>query len=310
MTNVSNVATELRAAPWRKDALARDFLSVLSIPLAYDDVTHGVLTVYAETPDAFDETVRTVLEELAETTASAISASERKRALLTTAMTRLTFAVEDRSFLLAALARAADCTVTYEGGVQQTSTGTQVFVTVEDAPVDAVVEAARDVVGVDDVHRMAGGTTGGVVRVGISRPFVAAELADYGAVVRRIEATSAGTTLTVDVPERVDVRRVTRVVESRFDDADLASKQTRTQASEHGFYATVLDRLTDRQLEVLETAYYSGFFESPRQCTGDAVADSLDISPQAFYQHVRTVQRKLFTALVDDHVPVSPSPNA
>jgi PAS domain S-box-containing protein len=310
VTNVSNVATELRAAPWRKDALARDFLSVLSIPLAYDDVTHGVLTVYAETPDAFDETVRTVLEELAETTASAISASERKRALLTTAMTRLTFAVEDRSFLLAALARAADCTVTYEGGVQQTSTGTQVFVTVEDAPVDAVVEAARDVVGVDDVHRMAGGTTGGVVRVGISRPFVAAELADYGAVVRRIEATSAGTTLTVDVPERVDVRRVTRVVESRFDDADLASKQTRTQASEHGFYATVLDRLTDRQLEVLETAYYSGFFESPRQCTGDAVADSLDISPQAFYQHVRTVQRKLFTALVDDHVPVSPSPNA
>ncbi|NHN41685.1 GAF domain-containing protein [Halorubellus sp. JP-L1] len=309
-TKVSNVATDLRVAPWRKDALARDFLSVLSIPLAYDDVTHGVLTVYAETPDAFDETIRTVLEELAETIAAAISASERKRALLTTSMTRVEFAVEDRSFVLAALARAADCTVTYEGGVQQTATGTQVFVTVEDAPVDDVVAAARDVVGVDDVHRMAGGETGGVLRLGLSRPFVAAEFADYGAVVSRIEATAAGTTLTVDVPESVDVRRVTRVVEERFDDAELASKQTRSQASEHGFYATVLDRLTDRQLEVLETAYYSGFFESPRQCTGDVVADSLGISPQAFYQHVRTVQRKLFAALVDDHVPVSPPASA
>jgi len=310
VTEVSNVATDLRAAPWRTDALARDFLSVLSIPLAYDDVTHGVLTVYAETPDAFGDTVRTVLAELAETTASAISASERKRALLSTSMTRVTFAVDDRSFLLDALARAADCTITYEGGVQQTATGTRVFVTVEDAPVDVVADAARDVVGVEDVRRMAGGDTGGVLRVALSKPFVAAELADYGAVVRRIEATSTGTTLSVDVPESVDVRRVTRVVEDRFDDVELASKQTRTQASEHGFYATVLDRLTDRQLEVLETAYYSGFFESPRQATGDAVADSLGISPQAFYQHVRTVQRKLFAALVDDHVPVSPPPTA
>ncbi|WP_323677896.1 bacterio-opsin activator domain-containing protein [Halorubellus sp. PRR65] len=303
---VENVAADLRAAPWRKDALARNLLSVLSVPLAYNDATHGVLTVYAETPDAFDETIRTVLAELAETIAAAISAGERKRALLTTSMTRVEFAVADRSFVLADLAEAADCTIAYEGGVRQTSTGSQVFVTVDDASVDAVVDAASSLVGVEDARRMAGGDGGGVVRLGLSGPFLATELADHGAVVRRIDATPTGATLTVDVPGRVDARRVARLVEERFDDVELVSKQTRDQASENGFYATVIDRLTDRQLEVLETAYYSGFFESPRQATGETVADSLGISPQAFYQHVRAVQRKLFAALVDEHVPVTP----
>jgi PAS domain S-box-containing protein len=309
VTTVSNVAADLRAAPWRKDALARDFMSVLSVPLAYDDLTHGVLTVYADTPDAFDDTIRAVLAELGETIASAISASERKRALLTTSTTRVEFAVGDERFVLSRLAEAADCRLTYDGGVQQTSDGSRVFVTVEDAPVDAVRVAAAGLGGIADVARMSGGDTGGVLRLGLERPFLATELADHGAIVRRVRATPTGTRLTVDVSEGVDARRVNQLVAARFDDVELTAKKTREGTSEPGFYATVLDRLTDRQLEVVETAYYSGFFESPRDCTGEDVADSLGISPQAFYQHVRTVQRKFFAALVDDHAPVgAPTP--
>ena len=60
------------------------------------------------------------------------------------------------------------------------------------------------------------------------------------------------------------------------------------------------DRLTERQFEVIQTAYYSGYFESPRGNSGEVVAETLGISPQAFYRHVRTVQRKLFDTLFDD----------
>ncbi len=304
VTLVSNVAADLRAASWRKDAISRDLLSVLSIPLVYNDLSYGVLTVYAETPDAFDETIQTVLAELGETIASAISASERKRALLTTSMTRVEYTVTDPSFVLAQLAHAADCTVTYEGGVQQTASGNYVFVTVEGAPLDAVVETAADLRVVENVQRIRGGDTGGVLRLQLTEPFLATELADHGAVLQSATASPVETELVIDVPGGGEARSVTQFVTQRFDGVELASKQTREQASEHGFYASVLDSLTDRQLEVLETAYYSGFFESPRTVTGEAVAESLDISPQAFYQHIRTVQRKLFAALIDDHVPV------
>ncbi|MFW5935430.1 MAG: bacterio-opsin activator domain-containing protein, partial [Halolamina sp.] len=302
---VTTVAAGLRDEPWRKAALASDFLSVLSIPLDYSDLSHGVLTVYAAEQDAFDETVEAVLGELGETIASAISASERKRALLTTSMTRVDYAVSDRSFVLTQLAGAADCSLSYEGGVQQTASGNYVFVTVEDAAVDDVVDAAAGLVVVDDVQRIRGGEAGGVVRLQLSKPFLATELADHGAILRTASATGSGANLTIDVPGSVDTRHVTGFLRERFGEVELTAKQTREQASEHGFYASVLERLTDRQLEVLETAYYSGFFETPRGVTGEEVADSLGISPQAFYQHVRTVQRKLFAALIDDHAPVA-----
>ena len=305
VTHVSNVATDLHAASWRKDAISRDFLSVLSVPLIYNGLSYGVLTVYAQTPDAFDETIQTVVSELGETIAAAISATERKQALLTTSMTRIEYEVSDTSFLLTQLVATADCMLTYEGGVQQTATGNYVFVTVDDAPLDAIADATNGLTAVEDVQRTRGGETGGVVRLQLSEPFLATELADHGAVLRKATATASGTTLVVDLPTSGDVRHVTQLLTDRFGDTDLVSKQTREQASEHGFYASVLDRLTDRQLEVLETAYYSGFFESPRKADGKAVADSLDISPQAFYQHIRTAQRKLFAALVDDHLPVA-----
>jgi len=305
MTLVSNVAADLRAAPWRKDAISRDLLSVLSIPLVYNDLSYGVLTVYAETPDAFDETIQAVLAELGETTASAISASDRKRALLTTSMTRIEYAVADPSFVLTQLAGAADCTLTYEGGAQQTAGGNFVFVTVEDAPLDAVIDVAADLRVVEAVREIRGGESGGVLRLQLSAPFLATELADHGVVLQSATATESGTVLVVDVPGSIEVRHITQFVSERFDAVDLTSKQTREQASEHGFYTSVLDRVTDRQLEVVETGYYSGFFESPRQATGEAVADSLDISPQAFYQHIRAVERKLFAALIDDYTPVA-----
>jgi len=304
MTLVSNVAADLRAASWRKDAISRDLLSVLSIPLVYNDISYGVLTVYATTPDAFGETIQSVFAELGETIAAAISASERKRALLTTSMTRVEYTATNPSFVLTQLAKAADCTLTYEGGVQQTVSGNYVFVTVGDVPLDDVVDAAAGLRIVEDVQRIRGGDSGGVVRLRLSEPFLATELADHGAVLQTATAAESNTELVIDVAQGVEVRHVTQFVSERFSDVKLTSKQTREQASEHGLYASVLDQLTVRQLEVLETAYYSGFFESPREATGEDVADSLDISPQAFYQHIRTAQRKLFTALIDDHSPV------
>lgn len=61
-----------------------------------------------------------------------------------------------------------------------------------------------------------------------------------------------------------------------------------------------IDRLTDRQLEVVRTAYHAGYFTSPRESTGEEIAAALDISSQAFYQHIRAAQRKLFEAAFAD----------
>ncbi|WP_231188689.1 bacterio-opsin activator domain-containing protein [Haladaptatus sp. DYF46] len=309
VTMVPNVADQLREEIWRKAALSRDYLSVLSVPLAYDEFTYGVLTVYAKTQTAFDETSREVLSELGETIASATSAIERKNALLTTSMTRIEFGVNDPTFILSRLAEKGECTLTYQGGVQQTGDGSYVFVSAKGTPIDVVEQAAANIAAIDEVQRISGGDTDGVLRLRISQPFVALELADHGAILRSVSVDATAATLVIDVPESVDVRHIKQLMTDTFTDVELRSKQTLDRSTTQDLYSEFLDQLTDRQLEVLQTAYYSGFFETPRENTGEEVADTLGISPPAFYQHARTIQRKLFSTLFDEiGVPAVTSP--
>ncbi|RBI59769.1 bacterio-opsin activator [halophilic archaeon] len=311
VTMVTNVAAGLRDEAWRKDAISRDYLSVLSIPLVYNDLTHGVLTVYAPTQDAFAETAKAVLGELGETIASALSAIERKNALLTTSMTRIEFTIEDPKFVLSRLAQDAECTLSYQGGVQQSTEGSYVFVTVEDRSVKDVVDAASQLVGIDEVQQISADGEGGVLRLRLTQPFLALELADHGAVFREATANPTTTTLVIDIPDSIDVRPITQLIRETFADVELRAKQTLDQTTEHSLYLKFLDSVTERQLEVVQTAYYSGFFESPRESTGEEVAETLGISPPAFYQHVRTVQRKLFTTFFEENnLPIAPPAEA
>ena len=300
VTMVTNVASELRREAWRKEAVSRDFLSVLSVPLAYDEFSYGVLTVYAKTQDAFDETSQEVLAELGETIASATSAIERKNALLTTSVTRFEFEIDDPTFVLSRLAREAECTLSYQGGVQQTDAGSFVFVTVDGTDMDVVEQIATKLVAIDQVQRISVDGNEGVLRLRLSQPFLALELADHGAVLRSVSVDDTGTVIVIDVPESVAIRPITDLVSESFSAVELRSKQSLDRSSTEDLYSKFLDQLTDRQLEVLQTAYYSGFFESPRESTGEEVAATLGISPPAFYQHARTVQRKLFSTLFDD----------
>ena len=58
-------------------------------------------------------------------------------------------------------------------------------------------------------------------------------------------------------------------------------------------------RLTERQREVLETAYGMGYFERPRTANASEVADELGISGSTLAEHLSAAQRKLFEDLLD-----------
>ena len=60
------------------------------------------------------------------------------------------------------------------------------------------------------------------------------------------------------------------------------------------------DRLTARQREVLEAAYEAGYFERPREATGEELAEELGIRPATFSQHVRAAQDNLLSALYEE----------
>lgn len=92
----------------------------------------------------------------------------------------------------------------------------------------------------------------------------------------------------------LDARKGTELVARRQRDVDGL-----------GFTASGLkrrfrDRLTDRQWEVLETAFQHGYFERPREHSGQEIAAKLGISSATFSQHLRTAQRAIVSLLVEE----------
>ncbi|WP_247728771.1 helix-turn-helix domain-containing protein [Halovivax limisalsi] len=57
--------------------------------------------------------------------------------------------------------------------------------------------------------------------------------------------------------------------------------------------------LTDRQREVLETAYERGYFERPKGANATEIAGTLGISQSTFTEHLVTAQRKLLDDIFD-----------
>lgn len=76
-------------------------------------------------------------------------------------------------------------------------------------------------------------------------------------------------------------------------------ERERDVQTEAAFGKQLTTSLTERQREAARTAYFAGFFESPREHSGEEVASMLDISQTTFTQHLRAAEKKLFAALID-----------
>jgi predicted DNA binding protein len=74
----------------------------------------------------------------------------------------------------------------------------------------------------------------------------------------------------------------------------------RDDADDSALVPVDLQRLTDRQREVLATAHEMGYFEYPRGANASEVAAALDIQRSTFTEHLNTAQSKLLDELQFD----------
>jgi len=61
----------------------------------------------------------------------------------------------------------------------------------------------------------------------------------------------------------------------------------------------VQGRLTEKQLELVETAYRMGYFEVPRAVVANEVATELGVSKSAFLERLRRAQATLFSQILE-----------
>ena len=299
----SNVARKLRSETWRTEALAHGFRSALSLPLIHEEAFYGVVTVYASQQEAFDETSQAVLGELSETIAAAITAAKQRDALLSDTATQLEYKTTDDESVLLQLARIADCTICLDEGLRQTSQGISAIAKVERGSLDALREAATSIVGIEDFRVISESTDGApsTVQFRFSNPFIATKLVDHGAILREISIDPEAMHLKIEVPNPTTTRAVNNILTQEFRDLTLLKQHNRQRSNNitESTRPQIFDQLTDRQLEAVRTAYRSGYFETPRENSGSDVAEILGVSPSAFSQLNRTVQRKVFSRLFE-----------
>ena len=294
MTVVPSVAADLREEPWRTEALSRDFRSALSVPLRYQEFTYGVLTVYGTEQSAFGETLRSVFAELGETIARAVCEVQSRRRRSGATTVELDVSVSAATDPLQQLADRLGCRVDCAGVVPDEAGTTRLFVRTGDgADAGAVRDCCAGLTRVRSVTAVADDDDGAtpLYEMVVSGETVPGTLLDRGLRVSSLYAGAEelGLSATVRLPPGLDVRGLVEYLDALYGSAQLTARRERDIAdrTEHGVRATVEERLTERQLQVLRTAYFSGFFEWPRRITGQDLAGKFDVSQPTVSRHLR-----------------------
>ncbi|RQG93804.1 bacterio-opsin activator domain-containing protein [Natrarchaeobius chitinivorans] len=287
---------------WKREALRRGLRSVLWVPIEYEGFRYGTLIAFADRPSSFDDRTREICRHLTTVAACAIVAIERKRALLSEATVELEVVLRDPEEPLSTIAHHLGGPVEVRAAVPRSSGGSTVYCTVPgDGPLQSATEAID---AVESTRRLDADSIDAPVEFVLNTPTIAEKIADYGGTIRSITPVDDRTRIVLELPNAVAVRPFVRMLDRTYRGAELLARRERDRSGPQArtFDAELRDRLSERQLRTLEAAYYGGFFEWPRESTGEEIAQSLGVSQPTFSRHSRLAQRKLFELLFDRRV--------
>ncbi|WP_276251556.1 PAS domain S-box protein [Haloarcula rara] len=295
---VHDIETDERVASWRDAALAREFRSALVVPLRHDEAIHGVLAVYANRPEAFSQRAVEAFTVLGEMVGFAYTAVQNRQLLAHDRVVEMEFQSTSPEAYPLGVAAKHDCVLRGSGSVDL---GDEVlaYITVEDAPPETVLPDFLDHDRVPDGRVIRADGDSGVIELRAPVSYQSA-LLDVG--VRPVDLVADGEvlTITVEAPLDAEPRTILDTLSEHAPGFELVVKQARDrQPTDEGDSLSLSDELTDRQREVLRSAYLAGYYEWPRDTTAEQLAETLDIASSTLHQHLRRAERNLLDRLLD-----------
>ncbi|XVH33051.1 bacterio-opsin activator domain-containing protein (plasmid) [Haloferacaceae archaeon DSL9] len=299
MQITADVLTDPVYKQWSDRARRYGYRSSAAIPIIHQETLYGVLNVYSERPHAFQKYECDVFSQLGEIVGHAITAIERKRALMNNDVVELDILFRDMSALLG-LPKALEGPLTLDGVIPL---DTETYLEYWTGPAD-VMEALADLSNspqilsaevieeTDDAVRLEVQITGSILILTV---------VSQGGYIQRATIEDDECRITAQLPVNADIRRILEEIEKAYSEATIVGQRhvSRSEGSSARLRSAIEDELTERQRTVLEVAYHGGFFNWPRDRSGEEIAESLGISSPTFHQHLRHGERKLFEALFD-----------
>ena len=286
------------AADSTESAAARgvDETLAAAVPIAVGSRRFGVLAVAGTDDRGFGESVRDGLRLLGEALSFAFVLEATRATLIANDAIELEFAVTER---FAELSAVLDCQCLYAGSTPTADGGRTYRIRVRGADYQEVVALLESKPGVVGCQRLDDHDNGCLLGVTVDDP--APELlADTGVNLRSLVAADGESRLVVEAPEGIDIAELRSRLADRYGPVRLVSKQHGRRArSVDAIGDDLAERLTDKQLTVLETASELGYYDWPREATAEDVAAAVGVASSTLHQHLRAAEGKLVAAFFD-----------
>lgn len=125
-------------------------------------------------------------------------------------------------------------------------------------------------------------------------------LGSHGCPVHRYTAENGTLTLVFHAPDFETLQTVMGELQESYSPADVERLlQPPLEGSSEDRVFVNRGKLTDRQLEVLTTAYEMGYFRRPKGANATEIADRLGIAQSTFTEHLVAAQRKILSDLLE-----------
>lgn len=145
---------------------------------------------------------------------------------------------------------------------------------------------------------------GGLFEFVVSDNCPAWTLAELGALPREATAVGGEGRIVAEIPPKTDPKSIITNFLNEASDAELVAKREKESFTglfaDSAFSQILYDELTERQREVLKTAFEMGYYEWPRGSSGKEIAAELGISSSTFSEHIHAAERKLLSEIFEN----------
>ncbi|WP_440767411.1 bacterio-opsin activator domain-containing protein [Natronorubrum sp. DTA7] len=274
--------------PLQNAAREDDVRSAITVPIDHNDSIYGVLTVLSSRDEAFSGDELTGFELLGETIGFTIMAVKNRQLLFADTVVELEFRIDGGDTFAFDLSEEYGCTCSLEWAGTTSSGRTVQYVTVDGINGETVLEAANNHHSIEECRLIHDGDTNCTIEMRLSESGVRT-LANHGATIRDVSVEDGVGRCVIEVSQDADVREIAEALTVVYENTQLIARRevdrsVQTAAERRD---RILDQLTDRQLTTLRLAYYSGFFDWPRESTGEEIADTMGVTPPTMHQHLR-----------------------
>lgn len=269
------------------------------VPLTYRSTTYGVIGVLDE-ENFLDSREQVVLESLGRSVGVSINDLLTKRTITTDTVLNIGVELSDDDLFLPNLATEIGSQFEHEATFAD-GRGSEVVtvVSTDFGDAEALVEQALCHENVISVEPLVETDDETVVQFRLSSSPLVEVLSEVGSCVTNLHADSRTVEVAFRVGTEQAARRVLDALRAEYEHVELvAYHEDEPQQTANGFREELRGELTDRQLTALKKAHVSGYFEWPRRAEGKQLAESMDIVPSTYHQHLQAAKRKLIDAFL------------